>query len=151
MPRLRASWRCICTARPATSRKPTKGKSRSSQATWPRESATRSWSSRPAGATASPRTARSNHRKGRGGGPAAPTASRRTARNNHDMELSDGIAAITTSSEEETGAAGARLAATLHAGDVVLLYGDLGAGKTAFVRGMAGGVGAVAEEVSSPT
>jgi tRNA threonylcarbamoyladenosine biosynthesis protein TsaE len=58
---------------------------------------------------------------------------------------------IQTSSEEETVAAGERLAAKLRAGDVVLLYGDLGAGKTAFVRGLASGLGAPREEVSSPT
>jgi tRNA threonylcarbamoyladenosine biosynthesis protein TsaE len=34
---------------------------------------------------------------------------------------------------------------------VVLLFGDLGAGKTAFVRGMAQGLGVGADEVSSPT
>ena len=56
-----------------------------------------------------------------------------------------------TSSEEETSAAGAHLARRLGAGDVVLLYGDLGAGKTAFVRGLAEGLGADAAEVSSPT
>lgn len=56
-----------------------------------------------------------------------------------------------TSSEEETSAVGARLARTLGAGDVVLLYGELGAGKTAFVRGLAEGLGADASEVSSPT
>ncbi|MGH6913833.1 MAG: tRNA (adenosine(37)-N6)-threonylcarbamoyltransferase complex ATPase subunit type 1 TsaE [Geminicoccales bacterium] len=56
-----------------------------------------------------------------------------------------------TASEEETSAAGERLAATLRPGDVVLLYGDLGAGKTAFVRGLARGLGASADEVSSPT
>lgn len=56
-----------------------------------------------------------------------------------------------TGSEEETSAAGETLARTLRAGDVVLLYGDLGAGKTAFVRGMARGIGANAEDVSSPT
>ena len=60
-------------------------------------------------------------------------------------------AATLTTSEEETSAVGARLGASLHAGAVVLLYGDLGAGKTAFVRGLAEGVGAPADEVSSPT
>jgi tRNA threonylcarbamoyladenosine biosynthesis protein TsaE len=58
---------------------------------------------------------------------------------------------LVTSSEEETSAAGERLAASLSPGDVVLLYGELGAGKTAFVRGMARGVGANADDVSSPT
>jgi tRNA threonylcarbamoyladenosine biosynthesis protein TsaE len=56
-----------------------------------------------------------------------------------------------TSSEEETSAAGARLARTLRAGDVILLYGELGAGKTAFVRGLAQGLGADPDAVSSPT
>jgi tRNA threonylcarbamoyladenosine biosynthesis protein TsaE len=56
-----------------------------------------------------------------------------------------------TTSEEETASAGERLGATLGAGDVVLLYGQLGAGKTAFVRGLASGLGASPEEVSSPT
>ncbi|OFW09929.1 MAG: tRNA (adenosine(37)-N6)-threonylcarbamoyltransferase complex ATPase subunit type 1 TsaE [Acidobacteria bacterium RIFCSPLOWO2_02_FULL_67_36] len=58
---------------------------------------------------------------------------------------------IRTSSEDETAAAGERLAASLNPGDVVLLYGDLGAGKTAFVRGLARGLGAPPEDVSSPT
>jgi len=58
---------------------------------------------------------------------------------------------ITTHSESETAATGRRLAATLDAGDVVLLYGDLGAGKTAFVKGLAEGLGVAREEVSSPT
>ena len=60
-------------------------------------------------------------------------------------------AATLTTSEEETSAVGARLGASLQPGAVVLLYGDLGAGKTAFVRGLAEGVGAPADEVSSPT
>ena len=58
---------------------------------------------------------------------------------------------VLTTSEEETGSAGERLAGSLGAGDVVLLYGDLGAGKTAFVRGLARGLGAAADDVSSPT
>ena len=56
-----------------------------------------------------------------------------------------------THSEEETAAVGRALAATLSAGGVVLLYGDLGAGKTAFVRGLAEGLGVPPEDVSSPT
>jgi tRNA threonylcarbamoyladenosine biosynthesis protein TsaE len=43
------------------------------------------------------------------------------------------------------------LAKTLAAGSVVLLIGDLGAGKTALVRGLAEGLGVPPEEVSSPT
>jgi len=58
---------------------------------------------------------------------------------------------LITTTEEETADAGARLARVLRAGDVVLLYGDLGAGKTAFVRGLARGLGAPPTEVSSPT
>jgi tRNA threonylcarbamoyladenosine biosynthesis protein TsaE len=58
---------------------------------------------------------------------------------------------ILTSSEEETSAAGERLAGRLSPGDVLLLYGDLGAGKTAFVRGLARGLGASPDDVSSPT
>ncbi len=58
---------------------------------------------------------------------------------------------ILTNSEEETSAVGERLAASLRPGDVILLYGELGAGKTAFVRGLARGLGASAEDVSSPT
>jgi len=56
-----------------------------------------------------------------------------------------------TASEEETHTVGFEMAAGLKAGDVVLLSGDLGAGKTAFVRGLAAGLGADPDEVSSPT
>jgi tRNA threonylcarbamoyladenosine biosynthesis protein TsaE len=56
-----------------------------------------------------------------------------------------------TSSEAETRAVAARLAATLAAGSVVLLRGDLGAGKTAFVRGLAEGLGINPDQVTSPT
>ena len=59
--------------------------------------------------------------------------------------------AITTNSEDETSAVGRDLAASLSSGDVLLLYGDLGAGKTAFVRGLAEGLGVSRDDVSSPT
>ena len=58
---------------------------------------------------------------------------------------------IETGSETETAAAGEVLGRSLRAGEVVLLYGDLGAGKTAFVRGMARGLGANPDDVTSPT
>ena len=58
---------------------------------------------------------------------------------------------ITTNSEAETAGVGRELAARLDAGSVVLLFGDLGAGKTAFVRGLAEGLGAAPDDVSSPT
>ena len=57
---------------------------------------------------------------------------------------------IISNNEAETEAAGERFARTLRDGAVVALYGDLGAGKTAFVRGMARGLG-IGARVSSPT
>ena len=57
---------------------------------------------------------------------------------------------IYTNSETETEAAGAALARDLPGGTVVALYGGLGAGKTAFVRGMARGMG-IDARVCSPT
>ena len=58
---------------------------------------------------------------------------------------------ITTHSEHETADVGRELAQALTPGSVVLLFGDLGAGKTAFVRGLAEGLGIDPAEVSSPT
>lgn len=58
---------------------------------------------------------------------------------------------VTTRSEEETSRTGRDLAGTLAPGAVVLLTGDLGAGKTAFVRGLAEGLNIDRDEVSSPT
>ena len=55
-----------------------------------------------------------------------------------------------THSREETEALGARLANALSEGRVVAFTGDLGAGKTAFVSGMARALG-VEERVTSPT
>lgn len=61
------------------------------------------------------------------------------------------IRQFTTASEDETRERGARLAAELAPGAVILLSGDLGAGKTAFVRGLAAGLGIDPDEVTSPT
>jgi tRNA threonylcarbamoyladenosine biosynthesis protein TsaE len=58
---------------------------------------------------------------------------------------------VVTRSEEETQEVARQLAETLSAGDVLLLTGNLGAGKTAFVRGLAAGLGVDPGEVSSPT
>ena len=56
----------------------------------------------------------------------------------------------TTRSAAETEQLGARLAALLRPGDVIAFRGGLGAGKTAFTRGLARGLG-IEESVTSPT
>ena len=56
-----------------------------------------------------------------------------------------------TASEDETRRVASQFAADLRPGSVVLLSGELGAGKTAFVRGLASGLGIDADEVTSPT
>jgi len=58
--------------------------------------------------------------------------------------------ALQTAGAEETEALGAELAATLAPGDVVLVEGELGAGKTTFVRGACRALG-VTDPVTSPT
>jgi tRNA threonylcarbamoyladenosine biosynthesis protein TsaE len=60
------------------------------------------------------------------------------------------VAKMITISSEGTEAYAASLAPSLQAGDVVALFGDLGVGKTAFVRGLARGLG-FQEQVNSPT
>ena len=56
-----------------------------------------------------------------------------------------------TRSEDETRALAHAWASLLAPGDVLLVSGTLGAGKTAFVRGLAEGLGIAGDEVSSPT
>ena len=56
-----------------------------------------------------------------------------------------------THSEDDTAKVARDLATELTAGAVILLSGNLGAGKTAFVRGLAAGLGVDPDEVSSPT
>ena len=58
---------------------------------------------------------------------------------------------IRTASAEETKAWGKRLARLLSPGAVIGLEGELGAGKTCFVKGLAVGLGLNEEEISSPT
>jgi tRNA threonylcarbamoyladenosine biosynthesis protein TsaE len=60
------------------------------------------------------------------------------------------LLSATTNSPAETEEAGRRLGERLRAGDVVLLTGELGAGKTTFVRGVAQGTASSAP-VASPT
>jgi tRNA threonylcarbamoyladenosine biosynthesis protein TsaE len=60
------------------------------------------------------------------------------------------MAEVVTSSPAETEALAAELARRLGAGDVVTVAGELGSGKTTFVRGACGALG-VRERVTSPT
>lgn len=56
----------------------------------------------------------------------------------------------TTASQAQTIAFGERLGRLLEAGDVLVLTGDLGAGKTQLTKGLAAGLGVV-DDVTSPT
>jgi tRNA threonylcarbamoyladenosine biosynthesis protein TsaE len=58
---------------------------------------------------------------------------------------------VVSRSPEETHALGAALGRLLEVGHFVGLVGDLGAGKTAFIRGVAEGAGVPRSQVSSPT
>ena len=61
------------------------------------------------------------------------------------------MTSLLTESEEQTRRVAIALADRLAPGAVLLLHGDLGAGKTAFVRGLAEGLGLEDDPVSSPT
>ncbi len=61
------------------------------------------------------------------------------------------VLSITSHSESETAALAEKLAAGLNPGDIVVLTGPLGAGKTVFVRGLAAGLGLDTANVNSPS
>lgn len=63
----------------------------------------------------------------------------------------ESFAVSETAGPEETAAIARRLSSGFRGGEVVLLSGELGAGKTVFVKGLASGLGADPEEVASPT
>lgn len=66
------------------------------------------------------------------------------------MYAMSGVIIVTTSDELETKMVGKKLAETLKGGEFIELIGDLGAGKTAFVKGLALGLGSE-DSVSSPS
>ncbi len=57
----------------------------------------------------------------------------------------------TSNSSEETKKIGKQIAATLTGGDIILLYGDLGAGKTTIMKGIAEYFGISEDKITSPT
>jgi len=78
------------------------------------------------------------------------SSSERALQPTSDHRARASTAVVETDSAEQTEALGAELAAALRAGDVVLLRGDLGAGKTTLARGVARALG-VTGAVTSPT
>lgn len=66
------------------------------------------------------------------------------------MELNSDLKKYISCSTNETELIGKKIAEKLEGGEVVALFGGLGAGKTAFTRGLASGLG-VEDGVSSPT
>ncbi len=58
---------------------------------------------------------------------------------------------VTSHSPEQTRTFGSRLGAACKGGEVILLEGDLGAGKTCFAKGVAEGLGLEATDITSPT
>lgn len=67
------------------------------------------------------------------------------------QRLSEDSIRCRVASEAETRAVGHAIAPQLHAGDVLALIGDLGAGKTRFVKAIAESMGVPVDEVNSPT
>ncbi|MCV6600157.1 MAG: tRNA (adenosine(37)-N6)-threonylcarbamoyltransferase complex ATPase subunit type 1 TsaE, partial [Cohaesibacter sp.] len=69
----------------------------------------------------------------------------------HPLVQGDSLVAVDIYSEDDTVALAAKLSKIFHAGDVVTLWGNLGAGKSAFCRGVIRAVTSPDEEVPSPT
>ena len=67
-----------------------------------------------------------------------------------NVTRSDGEVSVVTRSQPETVEVGRLLGGLLEAGDVLVLTGDLGAGKTQLTKGMAAGLG-ITDDVTSPT
>lgn len=75
----------------------------------------------------------------------------KTGRGRYNSGMNDELAYTCTCADlEQTGALASQLAPLLRAGDVVMLNGDLGAGKTSFVQAVARALG-VTDDVTSPT
>ena len=66
------------------------------------------------------------------------------------MTLGQAVATVPTASADETQTVAARLAVLVRAGDLIVLCGDLGAGKTAFTQGLGRALGVTAP-ITSPT
>ena len=75
----------------------------------------------------------------------------KAARRPRRAKRSGAATSLITVSEAETRSLGRRLGRLLRAGDFVGLIGSVGAGKTAFVRGVAKGAGVPFADVASPT
>lgn len=86
-------------------------------------------------------------------GPRRPAAMRATAPSPRNRSAPEDTHAWThrLTSPEATTRLGAAMAAHLTGGEVLALHGDLGAGKTQFVRGIAEGLGADPDQIASPT
>jgi len=69
----------------------------------------------------------------------------------HPLVLGDSLVTVDIFTEDDTVALAAKLSKILHAGDVVALWGNLGAGKSAFCRGVIRALTSPDEEVPSPT
>ena len=74
-----------------------------------------------------------------------------TVRNETAQDETVQAAELISRAPEETFEAGRRVGTRLAGGEILLLSGTLGAGKTVFVKGLAAGLGLDADEVSSPS